>query len=358
MVDAHVRPAGGGPARSGSSNSRGRGSTPPTTLVPPPNGTTATPSRAQASSTRRDLGGASGQHHRVRSLVEPTGAQPDQVGISAARSASQAVLGRRPTRRPGPTASATACGTRPARGRSTSLELGRAARARPRRARRAASRALLAQLDPLGGVPPAPPLHGRVVAIVAHVRRPLDPGQRLVQARPVARRIIGEPSRERPRSRSLLSRVTSVLPLSLLEPDLELRGARGSARTACPRSPAPTRSAPRRRAAAAEVGPHALAPLGPEHRRPAARAARSPRTSSTRTVRGHHRGRWCGSETSSQTRSEGRRSAAFGSPWASARASDESQRSGACRAADASVLEPVRAARRLPRTSQATVAAP
>ena len=96
----------------------------------------------------------------------------------------------------------------------------------------------------------APPARGtgrlRLTPLrVSPDQRPLDPVQRLVQPRPGRRRIIGEPSRESPRSRSLGCQRHRGPAVRVVEADLQPRRSAGCARTAFPRSPAPTRSAPR-----------------------------------------------------------------------------------------------------------------
>ena len=68
------------------------GSTPPTTLVPPPNGTTAMPSAAQAVEDRRDLPRRCRAAGPRRAPLEPPGAQPDEVRVAAAGGAAHAVL--------------------------------------------------------------------------------------------------------------------------------------------------------------------------------------------------------------------------------------------------------------------------
>ena len=71
---------------------RARGSRPPTTLVPPPNGTTATPASAQACSTASDPVGVGRRDHRVRRRRAVARALGQQVEVGLAAAAQHARL--------------------------------------------------------------------------------------------------------------------------------------------------------------------------------------------------------------------------------------------------------------------------
>ena len=162
-------------------------------------GAAAGPRRARARAARSAAGPGPGSCGRRRGAAGPRRPSSDLAGGRA----------RRP---PGPDAARAA---RPARGR----------RARPRRrARRRAPRAgrprPAAAARGAGRGRPTPttssPRSARPPPVAA-VSRPAAPRS---GCRPVARRIIGEPKRERPRSRWSRAIVTSVSPFSGFEPDL------------------------------------------------------------------------------------------------------------------------------------------
>ena len=182
------------------------GSTPPTTLVPPPNGTTATPlARAGLEHRGATCSALAGQDDRVGRRVEPParGGGPGPDSCARRRGARAA---RAPFRTPrGPTARAIASGHRPRLGQRDLLELDALGRARLRRAR-TRSIASARSASSARRRPSSPQPHHLVGARSAHSstsrhQGALDALEGLVEA-PLATapRIIGEPRRDMPRS--------------------------------------------------------------------------------------------------------------------------------------------------------------
>ncbi len=104
LVDGDQRgPSARGRARSRASNRPRSGSSPPTTLVPPPNGTTATPASAHACSTARHLVVVGRRDDRVGRGLAVARALGEQVEVALAAAAQHARLAvvahvRRPPR--------------------------------------------------------------------------------------------------------------------------------------------------------------------------------------------------------------------------------------------------------------------
>ena len=266
------------------------GSTPPTTLVPPPNGTTATPSRAQASSRAATAPRRAGIDHGVGRVLERPAAQPDQIGIALARPRGGRGPRGRSARSPAPTASTTALGSGRASGSATSSSRPRGAGSPSPELGAQHRQGAAPSSGRLAGSPHPHHFCGRAAVPVSHR---LARSARSIPASASSSRCAGRaphhrpsPRREIPRSVSSLVSVTSVAaalgsspisssrrtqhalerrPLDLLLPDVARARGRGGA---------------------AEVGAHPGAALGLEHLGPLARARRpAPRTSSTRTAR-------------------------------------------------------------------------
>ena len=224
------------------------------------------PSAAQISSTRPTSAGARRQDDRVR---EPgravrceAGPGPDSRGPAARRTRCSGPLstadrpdgvGDRARKR---------TGARAARALQRSARL--AGSASPSSERRAASASAPSSTLALR-VPPAPPLHRRRVRIggrfPVHVSARSIPSRASSRRCRVAGRIIGEPSRDRPRSRSLLTRVTASRRRRASSRISKLRGAQDPLERRALDLLLPHVALAGRRGGAAVVGPHALAPL-------------------------------------------------------------------------------------------------
>ncbi len=230
------------------------------------------------------------QHHGVRRRIEPAGAQAGEIDVAAAGGVAQAVLGagedvllpdgldQRWAAAPGPAA---------ARSQSSSGER----RCRPQLADPLAQRLQRRPVE-LGRdrrVPPPPPL--RVAARPAHVSARSSPSSASSSSAPCPRRIIGEPSRERPRSVWAAASVTAVPPSVVAQGRPRPRSGAGGARTACPGSAAPSRSARPRRLAMQRKSARTPRPSAVPSTLVHCRSAPSPSTLSTRIVRGHQRAR-------------------------------------------------------------------
>ena len=232
------------------------GSTPPTTLVPPPNGTTATPSAAQASSTRRDRVGVGGQEDRVGGRVEPAAraAAPGRRSRSRSRGGPGPRLESKTASSPTASTRRGAAAARPRAARVCSIGVGRrgAGSSSPTRSRSAASASASSSARPPGRPTPTTSSRCRGAGSSLPGQRPLDarraPASRIS---PWPRRIIGEPSREiprsvcaeverrprsrRPRRRSAISTCEAAQvalerrPLELLLPDVALALGRADA---------------------------------------------------------------------------------------------------------------------------------
>ena len=253
-----------------------------------------------------DLGGVAGHDHRVGRRVEAPAAQTDEVRVAASRRSPHALLVGDAGRSPGSPRRRSSRAAGAAAGSATSSSSTRRIGSVSPSSERSIASAAVGSADPLLGVAPSPPLRRPRGPLRGSPSRPPTsarsmPSSASSRRRRAAPRIIVEPSRESPRRRSSLVSVTRVGVRVGIEPDLEPRRLED----ALERRPLdlllPGVAVPgRRRCSGSRRARRRRARF--RARRSSARVAAGSRTSSTRCVRGHQRGRLCGSETSSHTR--------------------------------------------------------
>ena len=229
------------------------GSTPPTTLVPPPKGTTAMPSRGADVEHAAHRVGVGGQHDRVGRRLEAAAAQPRQVGVAAAGGVAQPVLVPSEDRlRADRLDQRRAAAARPPAARSPPARAPAArARSSPIRSRSTAS-ASASSSGAIAGSPHPHHFESRRGALMSLMgarlasrsrQRPLDPVERLVEDRALAAAHHRRAEPRHPLQR--LHRAEVDLGPAVLARAARSRPAScaGGARTACPPAPAPRRSA-------------------------------------------------------------------------------------------------------------------
>ena len=228
---------------------RARASTPPTTLVPPPKGTTATPGARAGLEHGAHLPVVGGQHDGVGRPVRLARAEADEVGVALAGGVEHArARGRSRT----PSVAHRRRAARGARRRPAPTPAG----ARPR-ARRAALGVAERAAEPLGAARrgacggsascparprPSPQPHQRIGSAATGAVHLLEPVQRLVERSAGSRGAPMKPpsARRRPRRRWRSLDADAAPPRPRADGAPSSRPTAGCARTACPRPPAPS----------------------------------------------------------------------------------------------------------------------